>query len=388
MHAKLGALKLPADEITPFLLRVLGVSAGGESIAHLPPEEVQQRTLDAVRTTLLASSRTRALVVAVEDLHWMDRTSERYMAALVDALPEASVLLLTTSRTGRRPPWSEKSYVTELRLQPLSRSDARRVLDAALEREGAGVPLAAETAEAILHRADGNPFFIEELATAMGPLASGSTTAVPESIEAVLLARIDRLPDEPKRVLQAASVIGRDVPVRLLEAITADVATARDHLRELQRLEYVYERLEGGQPFYRFKHALTREVAYASVLSEQRRLLHGRIVAAMEAQYGDRLVEHAESLAHHALHGQLWRKALGYLQEAGRKAFARSANHEAVASLEKALGALTHLQPHEAADSAIDLRLDLFWPLVAVAEYRRGLDYLREAAKLAEARGN
>ena len=135
--------------------------------------------------------------------------------------------------------------MSELRLQPLARADARLVLDAALGRERRTAALPTATAEAILDRADGNPFFIQELARAMGPAAE-AVTAVPESVEAVLLARIDRLPDEAKGVLQAASVLGRDVPVGLLEAITAEVTTPRERLRELQQLEYLHDRSEGS----------------------------------------------------------------------------------------------------------------------------------------------
>jgi DNA-binding NtrC family response regulator/tetratricopeptide (TPR) repeat protein len=386
LRSRLNVLGMPADEMTPYLMRLLGSGNGIDTIAHLSPQELHQRTLEIFRGIALASSRAGPLVVAVEDLHWMDRASEGYLAALVDALVEAPILLLTTSRGGHRPPWSERSYVSELRLQPLARADARLVLDAALGRERRPAPLPTAIAEAILDRADGNPFFIEELARAVGPAAE-AVAPVPQSIEAVLLARIDRLPDESKGVLQAASVLGRDVPVRLLEAITPETATPTERLRELQQLEYLHDRSDGTQQLYRFKHALTQEVAYSSLLAEHRRGLHARVVGAIEVQYADRLDEHTEKLAHHAVQGQLWERAAPYLRQAGLKAADRSANHEAVACLEQALEALGHLPGGRATNEAIDLHLDLGRVLVPLADYGGCLEHLSEAAKLADARG-
>jgi len=369
---------------SPYLLRLIGIDEGTESIRHLSADALHQRTLEGFREMLLEASEARPLVVAVEDLHWMDRASEGFLAVLVNALPEAPILLVTTQRPGYRTPWSDRSYVSELKLQPLGRADARRVLDAALDREQQARPIATAMADAILARADGNPFFIEELARAVGSTPASSTAFVPESVEAVLLARIDRLPEEPKRLLQAASVLGRDVPVPLLEVIAPPSPALKDHLRVLQRLEYLHERSAGMQALYRFKHALTQEVAYSSLLPDQRRALHARIVGAIESQHADRLNEHADRLAHHAVRGQLWRKALEYLRQTAAKATARSALHEAVACFEQALEVLTHLSDDQSAIDAIDVRLEAFGPLHALAEYRRLLDHLIEAAVLAE----
>src|SRR5262245_48008868 len=286
---------------SPYLLRLIGIDESTESIRHLSPDALHQGSLEAFRDMLLEVSDTRPLVVAIEDLHWMDRASEGYLAVLVNALPEARILLVTTQRPGYRAPWSDRSYVSELKLQSLGRADARRVLDAALDREPQPVPLAAPTVEAILARADGNPFFIEELARVVGSTSASRSAAVPESVEAVLLARIDLLPEEPKGLLQAASVLGRDVSVPLLEAIVPPAPTIRERLRDLQRLEYLHERSAGSQALYRFKHALTQEVAYSSLLPDQRRALHARTVDAIESQHAQRINEYTDQLAHHAV---------------------------------------------------------------------------------------
>ena len=379
IDAVLATLGMAAADTTPYVLRLLGVAEGTGAIDHIGPDAFRQRMREIFRAIVVASSRLRPLVIAIEDLHWMDRASEGYVASLVDVLDEAPVLLLTTHRPGYQVPWSDRSCVTEVRLQPLVRADARRVLHGVV----GGDRLPATVADAILDRADGNPFFIEELARAIDPAAPAP--AVPESVEAVLLTRIDRLEAESKGVLQAAAVLGRDVPVPLLEAIVPGVG-APAHLRELERLEYLHDRSDGAGRQYRFKHALTQEVAYASVLPADRRDLHARAVAALEAQHAGRLDEHTATLAHHAVRGQLWEKAVRYLRQTGVKAAARSASHEAVACLEQAV-AILDAQPAPAGLDAIDLRLELFRPLVALSEYRRSLDRVVQAAKLAEARG-
>ena len=380
LHSRLTGLGLPADEAAPYLLRLLDISEGTESICHLSGDAIHRCTLEVVQRVVVAWSRAQPLVVAIEDLHWMDRASEGYISVLVEALVDAPILLVTTYRSGARPGWSEGSHVSELRLQPLARADAQRVLDGVVERNR---PLPTATSEAILDRADGNPFFIEELARVVGPGAA----PVPESIEAVLLARIDRLPADTKSVLQAASVLGRDVSVRLLEALVPERASCKDHLRELQRLEYLHDRSGGAHELYRFKHALTQEVAYASMLPDDRRVLHGRAVGAIEAHYADRLAEHTQTLAHHAVAGKVWDKAIDYLHQTGMKAFARSAHHEAIACLEQALQIVERFREDRTTD-AIDLCLDLFPPLLILAEYQRALDCVTEAARIAERVGD
>jgi predicted ATPase len=181
VHANLAALGLPADDLTSYLLRMIGIDDPTRVSTHLAPEMLRERMVDAFRRILLACSRVHPLVVVVEDVHWIDRASEGYLAALVDAMAESQVLVLTTHRPGYGAPWSEWSYVTELRLQPLTRADARGVLDGALQRGDAAGLVPAASADAILDRADGNPFFIEELAQAMASSTSGAAV-VPASV--------------------------------------------------------------------------------------------------------------------------------------------------------------------------------------------------------------
>jgi tetratricopeptide (TPR) repeat protein len=209
-------------------------------------------------------------------------------------------------------------------------------------------------------------------------------------VQAILAARIDRLPADDKRLLQTASVIGTDVAFPLLQAV-ADVPEEglRRSLVHLQAAEFLYETRLFPDVEYMFKHALTHEVAYGGMLQERRRALHARIVETIERLYADRLVEHTDRLAHHASRGEVWEKAVTYGRQAGAKAFARSANREAVVCFEQALAALTNLpERRETMEHAIDLRCDVRNALVPLGELGRCLDYLREAEALAEALGD
>ena len=210
---------------------------------------------------------------------------------------------------------------------------------------------------------------------------------VPATVQAVLAARIDRLPPEDKRLLQTAAVIGTEVPWPLMQAI-ADAPDEALHrgLAHLQAAEFLYETSLFPERAYTFKHALTHEVAYGGLLRERQRLLHGRIVAAIEQHDADRLADQVERLAHHALRGEVWDKAVAYCRQAGDKAVARSASREAVTCFEQALVALAHLPESRARhEQAIDIRLGLRHALNALGDFARLLEVLREAESLATA---
>jgi tetratricopeptide (TPR) repeat protein len=250
----------------------------------------------------------------------------------------------------------------------------------------------------LIARTEGNPFFLEESVRTLvetgvlqgerGAYHLGhalQTIQVPATVQAVLAARIDRLPPEEKGLLQTAAVIGHEVPLPLLQAM-ADIPEEVLHrsLSHLQATEFLYETRLFPECAYTFKHALTHEVAYGGLLQERRRALHARIVAALEALAGDRVAEQVERLAHHALRGEVWDKALAYSRQAGEKAMARSAHREAVGYFEQALSALPHLPETRATrEQAIDLRLALRTALVPFGDLERILVCLREADALA-----
>src|SRR5215471_7010022 len=219
----------------------------------------------------LKGSQQRPLIVEIEDLHWIDHTSQEYLASFVEHLPGAAVLLLTTYRPGYHPPWVEKSYTTQLALRSLASHDAVTVIHATRQQQA----LPAHLEQVIIEKAQGNPFFLEELTHAViehGDLQE--EVVVPDTIQGVLSARIDRLPEAHKRLLQTASVLGREFAPRLLAEMWDGTGPLEPLLAELKRLEFLYERTGVEGVSYVFKHALTQEVAYDSLLTARRQVLH------------------------------------------------------------------------------------------------------------------
>jgi class 3 adenylate cyclase/tetratricopeptide (TPR) repeat protein len=403
VRAKVTGQILTLDEALqdtlPALLSLLDVLPEDSPFLALDPPQRRQRTLAALKRLLLRESQVQPLLLVFEDLHWMDSETQALLESLVESLPTAQLLLLVNYRPEYQHSWGSKTYYTQLRLDPLPPASADELLHALLGDDPSLAPLT----HLLIDRTEGNPFFLEEsvrtlvetrglvgepgayrLARPLGSLQ------VPATVQAVLAARIDRLPPEEKRLLQTAAVVGTEVPWPLLHVI-ADVPEAmlQRHLTYLQSAEFLYETRLFPEREYTFKHALTHEVAYSSLLQERRRALHARIIEALEALAGDRVAEQVERLAHHALRGEAWDKALVYLRQAGEKAMARSAHHEAVACFEQALAALVHLpEGRDTWEQAIDLRCDLRNALLPLGEHARILDHLRAAETLAQRLGD
>src|SRR5712692_8193272 len=340
------------QETLPALLALLEAVPDDSPFLKLDPPQRRQRTLDGLKRVLLRESQVQPLLLVCEDLHWMDTETQALLDSLVESLPTARLLLLVNYRPEYQHAWGSKTYYTQLRLDPLPAVSADAFLQALLGDDPSLAPLK----QLLSARTEGNPFFLEEsvrtlvetgvLVVIPGAYRLGNPLQgmpVPATVQAVLAARIDRLPSEEKLLLQTAAVIGTDVPFALLRAI-ADLPEDTLHrgLAHLQAAEFLYETRLFPEPEYTFKHALTHEVAYGSLLLERRRVLHARIVEALEALAPERVAEQVERLAHHALRGEVWAKAVTYCQQAGEKALARSAHREAVGSFEQALQALAH----------------------------------------------
>ena len=362
----------------------------------LEPSQRRLRTIDGVKRLLLRQSQVQPLLVSVENLHWIDAGTQAVLDSLIDSLPTSCLLLLVSYRPDYQHGWGSKTYYMQLRLDPLAPASADALLQALL----GGNPSLAPFKRLLIARTEGNPFFLEESVRTLvetGVLVGEPgayrlaqhlpTIQVPATVQAVLAARIDRLPLEEKQLLQTAAVIGTEVPLALLLAIAETPETPlRVGLTHLQAAEFLYETRLFPELEYTFKHALTQQVAYETLLQGRRRALHARIVAALEALAGERVAEQVERLAHHTLRGEVWDKALAYLRQAGEKAMARSAYREAVGSFERALGALSHLPETRATRAeAIDLRLALRSALQPSGDFGRLLAVLREAEALAEA---
>jgi class 3 adenylate cyclase/tetratricopeptide (TPR) repeat protein len=382
LQQRLHAAGIVTEDGVPLLLQLLDVLGEAAGLAALSPEVRRARTFTLLRQLVLHASQHQPLVLAVENLHWSDPTSEEWLAALAAQVGGAAILLLVTYRPGYQLPWLAHSWATQVALSPLTPSDSLVVIQT--------VPQAAQLPgslqQAIVAKAAGNPFFVEELTWAAVEAGNhAQTLPLPETIEAVLAARLDRLPPEAKRLVQTAAVIGPEVPVPLLQQLAglAEDALQRG-LAQLQESELLYETRLFPDPVYTFKHALTHEVAYRSLLQERRRALHAQMVGVLETLAGDQQDAQIDCLALHALRGEVWDKALTYCWQAGAKARARSAYREAVRWWEQALEALAHRPADRTTrEQEIELRLDLISVLVPLGHWEQRLMHLRVAEALA-----
>jgi class 3 adenylate cyclase/tetratricopeptide (TPR) repeat protein len=378
------------------LLALLDALPDDSPFLQLDPPQRRQRTLEGLKRVLLRESQVQPLLLVFEDLHWIDAETQALLDSMVESLPTARLLLLVNYRPECQHGWGSKTYYTQLRLDPLPPVSAEDLLHALLGDD----PTLAPLKQLLIARAEGNPFFLEESVRTLvetGVLVGErrayrlvqplDNLQVPATVHAVLAARIDRLPAEEKRLLQTAAVVGTEVPLPLLQAIAElPEETLHRGLAHLQAAEFLYETRLFPEHAYTFKHALTHEVAYGSLLQERRRVLHAHIVEALEALAGDRVAEQVERLAHHALRGGVWAKVLAYCRQAGDKAMARSAHHDAVGYFEQALGALAHLpEQRDTREQAIDLRFALRSALQPSGDFARILVLLREAEALAVA---
>jgi predicted ATPase len=314
------------DEI-PALLALLDALPDDSPFLHLDPPQRRQRTIEALKRVLRRESQAQPLLLVFEDLHWIDTETQALLDRLVEGLPTAHFLLLVNYRPEYQHGWGSKTYYTQLRLDPLPPASADEVLQTLLGDDPSLVPLKP----LLVTRTAGNPFFLEESVRTLVEtrvlvgepgaycLAQAlPTIQVPATVQAVLAARIDRLPPDEKRLLQSAAVIGTEVPLALLQAIAEGPEEAlRLGLTHLQATEFLYETRLFPEHEYCFKHALTHEVAYSSLLLDRRRTLHARIVEALEALAGERVAEQVNRLAHHAQRGEVWDKVLAYGRQAG-----------------------------------------------------------------------
>lgn len=340
--AKVEALGRETDRglgwTLPFIRTLLSLPSGNADVDALDPMTRRSESGRALRAHIMGGADERLLVVVIEDLHWIDVASQEFLAFLADSIPGAKVLLVMTHRPGYEQPFGDRSYQVRVPLQPLPTSATSAMVASIL----ASGPVPDGLRELIESKAEGNPLFIEEVARSLveegvvrsenGKLTLSRDLAaitVPDRVQDVLMARLDRLQEGPKRAIQIASVIGREFAMRLLQRISDAGEGINPIVRELRALELIYEKASHPELAYMFKHALTHDVAYQSVLLARRRTLHGIVGTAIEELYADRLPEHYEALAHHFGEAEQWARALGYHELASEKAAAAYANHTA-----------------------------------------------------------
>jgi class 3 adenylate cyclase len=378
----------------PAFMALLDIPVEEPSWLALDAMQRRQQTLDALKRLILRQCQQQPVILVCEDLHWIDGETEAFLETLIDGLVSAPLLLILTYRPEYEHHWGGKSYYTQLRLDALSPEVTEQFLSNLV-----GDDASLMSFKTLLPPDQGTPFFLEETVRALveTSLLEGKRgnyrlvrpleeVRTPASVQAILAARMDRLPARQKWLLQAASVIGEDVPHAILQLIAGlEEDELRRRLAKLREAEFLYQARLFPDLEYAFKHALTHEVAYGSLLAEERRALHRKIVDAVERLYPDRLAEQIERVAHHAIQAEMWEKAVDYARQAGNKAVARWALLDARTWFEHALVALQRLPETQfTLELGFAILFELRPVLIQLGEAQQGLERLREAEILAK----
>jgi len=381
------------------LQALLDLEVTDEEWQSLQPPIRRRHIVQAARELALSRARQGPLLFVFEDLHWIDEETQEVLDRLVESLGSASLLLLVTCRPEYRQPWYGKSYFVPVHVGSIPVSKRTELLDELLGND----PSLATLKVQIDARSEGRPLFTEEIVRALsdGDAIAGSRgnyrlvradapIPIPDTIQAVIGARIDRLEPAHKRLLQVASILGRTVPFELLQIVAAvEESECRAGLTALQGAEFLFETRSFPAAEYIFKHALIENVAYDSLLQRQRRAFHEATLRASEIRYAARIDEYVEHLAHHAMRAELWEEAIRYSRQAGNRAVTKSAYREATEHFEQALAAIGHLPAsEETISTAIDIRFELRPALGALGQYRKLLEHLTEARSLAASLGD
>jgi len=352
VRAALSALDPSLDDALPYLFGLLGIVEDPDPLAQMELQIKRQRTFDALKRMVLRQSLRQPIVVIFEDLHWIDDQTQALLNLLVDSLANVRILLLVNYRPEYHHGWTNKSYYLQLRLDPLGGADGDAMLLALL---GESVEL-NPVKRLIAERTGGNPFFIEEIVQTLfdeGALVRNGAVKVtrslsqlklPPTVQGMLAARIDRLSSSQKDLLQTLAVLGRESSLGLLKQVASHSDTQLGlTLAQLLASEFIYEQPGAGDVEYVFKHALTQEVAYNSLLIDRRKVLHERAGQALESMFAEQLDDHLDDLAHHYSRSDKVAKAAHYLGLAGIRALDSSAHTEAKALLSASLERLRTL---------------------------------------------
>jgi tetratricopeptide (TPR) repeat protein len=386
------------QSILPPFQDLLSLKVEDEQYVKLEPKQRRDRTFEALRDLLIRMSQESILILAVEDLHWIDKTSEEFLDYFIGSLANAKILLILLHRPEYTHQWGSKSYFNRIGLDQLTLRSSAELVQAILE----GGEVAPEIRDLILNRAGGNPLFMEELTHTL--LENGSIQMrdhryvlvqrpselqVPETIQGIIAARMDRLEENLKRIMQVASVIGREFAFRILQAISGMREELKVQLLNLQGLEFIYEKRLFPELEYIFKHALIQEVAYNSLLLKRRKEIHERIGRAIEELYAERLEEFYEMVAYHYARGEGLEKASQYLKLSGSKAARNHSLWEAYSFYKEALAILTRLlETVENKKEKLEVLLLMITPMVLLAYPEGSLEMLQEGVSLSKELGD
>ncbi len=385
---RLAILDPALEDTRPYLFALLGIVEGDDPLAQMDAQVKKRRTLEAIKRILLRESLNQPLIVIFEDLHWIDEQTQELLNLLTDSIANAKILLLVNYRPQYSHSWNSKTYYTQLRLDPLGKESADEMLAALL---GDGAQLEA-LKHLIIEKTEGNPFFMEETVQVLldesALVRQGSAVRltrpiselkIPPTVQGILAARIDRLSADEKELLQTLGVLGREFPLGLVRRVTSKSdADLNRMLSELQLGEFIYEQPAVGDTEYIFKHALTQEVTYNSILTERRKLVHQRAGQALESMFASNLEDHLSELAHHYSRGDTIEKAVEYLGRAGNQAMQRSAYNDAISGLSAAIDLLQRL-PDTPERARRELLLQLAVGPVSITTKGWGAEEVRRA---------
>ncbi len=398
MDERLASINGQIAHILPPLQELLSLAVDDQTFLSLEPVQRRERVFEAIRYLLIAASQQRPLILAIEDLHWIDKTSEEFLSYFIEGLPTASVLLLLLYRPEYIPAWVSKTFYSQVRVDHLPEESSTKLVRAVLS-EGEVSP---EISDFIVEKTAGNPLFIEEMTRGLleaGSIikdnehyvlsTSPSDIQVPDTIQGIIASRLDRLQEELKESLQVASVIGQEFSLRLLEEVTGISKPLKSYLNQMQSTEFIYEKSIFPEPEYIFKHALTQEVAYNSLLLKRRKEIHERIGQAIERLYSDNLDDFYETLAYHFARSENREKALHYLSLSGEKAAMDYSNWEAINYYREAISMLDTLPETEERDGRLlEFSLCLTFPFALLGFPDGCLENLQYAERLAEKLGD
>ncbi len=374
---KVLALDRALEDTLPHLFALLGIPAGDAGLDGMDPAIRRRRTREAVKSLIVRESLNQPLILIFEDLHWVDAESEALLQLMADSLGTAQILMMVNYRPEYRHSWGNKTYYTQLRLDPLGPDNAAELLTAMIGDASALAPLKTT----IIERTQGNPFFMEEMVQVLfdqGVLVRDgevsiakplTSIAIPSTVKGILAARIDKLAPADKDLLQSLAVIGKEFPIGLVRRVVgkADEELA-PMLSNLQASEFIYEQPAFPENEYTFKHALTQEVAYDSVLMQRRRAIHERAATALEEMFASTLDDHVAELAHHYGRSANAPKAIEYLRRAAEQAGARSAYNDAIGYVREGLRLLATMPESRERDHS-ELKIQMMMgPLIVAVQ--------------------
>ena len=377
---------------------LLSIKVDDEAFLKLEPKQKRDKAFDAIRDLLISLSQEKTLVIVVEDLHWIDDTSEEFINYFIEWIAKTPILLILLYRTEYQHKWGSKTYYHKIGLDHLGKESAIELVKAMLEHGD----VATELRDFILSRAAGNPLFMEEFTHTL--IENGTIKKqdnqyilsrkiteinVPDTVQGIISARMDRLEENLKQTIQVASVIGRDFAFRILQTITGMREELKSYLLHLQGLEFIYEKRLFPELQYIFKHALTQEVAYNSLLLKRRKQIHENIGKAIEELYSDRLEEFYEMLAYHYSKSDNLERAYQFLKLSGEKAFSNYAIEESYNFFKEALKMLNKLPVSEEIHKAkIEVAILFHSPMSLLGYPEESLEILKGIEKLSKEIGN